>query len=96
MSNTPVSHRDVTPGLRVECPRSVPNGSHLATVTSVVPVGTGPARSVVSLDCGHDVNMSDGHCLYMPSVCVCGREFVSDKGMRAHRGARGACPGVKS
>lgn len=63
MSNILVTRQMIQPGTLVECPRRSSIGPHNATVTHVDPVGA--SRTVVSLDCGHDVNMSDGHGLYL-------------------------------
>lgn len=59
-----IRRRDVQRGQTVECPHNAGVGSHAATVTHADPVGTGAPRTVVSLDCGHTVNMSDAHGLY--------------------------------
>lgn len=63
MSNDLIRRRDIVRGDSVECPRRSSVGAHNATVTHVDIVGDG-LRSVVSLDCGHDVNMTDAHGLY--------------------------------
>jgi hypothetical protein len=68
MSNVLIPRREIRPGDRVECPRRSSIGPHDATVTHVDPVGTDRPRSVVSLDCGHEINMSDDHGLYMAEV----------------------------
>lgn len=65
MSNVLVPRRELRPGMVVECPRRSSLGPHVATVTHVDAVGTGRPRSVVSLDCGHGINMTDEHGLYV-------------------------------
>lgn len=57
-----IHRRDLKRGVLVECPRNSSVGPHNARITYVTAVGTD--RTVVTLDCGHDVNMSDGHGLY--------------------------------
>lgn len=56
---------ELTPGMTVECPRRSSVGSHDATITHATRVGSGSFRIVVSLDCGHDVNLTAGHGLYV-------------------------------
>jgi len=64
VSNVLIPRRQLERGMVVECPRRSSVGPHSATVLHNTPVGTHYPRSVVTLDCGHDVNMSDGHGLY--------------------------------
>ena len=61
-----IRRRDLKRGDVVECPVRSSVGPHDATVTHVDPVGD--SRSVVSLSCRHDVNMSDWHGLYRVGV----------------------------
>jgi len=60
--DTLVSRQLLQRGQAVECPCRTSIGPHDALVVSVDPVGS--SRTVVSLDCGHEVNMSDGHGLF--------------------------------
>jgi len=63
MSNTLIIRQAIQRGQVVECPYRSSIGPHDASVVNVDPVGA--SRSVVSLDCGHDINMSNGHGLYV-------------------------------
>lgn len=65
MSNDLINRHDIVRGVTVECPRRSSVGPHTAVVTHTDPVGTeGTGRTVVSLSCGHDINMSNWHGLY--------------------------------
>jgi ribosomal protein L2 len=64
MSNVLIPRRQIERGMVVECPQRSSIGSHNATVVHNTPVGTYVPRSVVELDCGHLVNMTDAHGLF--------------------------------
>jgi hypothetical protein len=64
MSNVLIPRRQIERGMVVECPRRSSIGPHNATVVHNTPVGSDRPRSVVELDCGHDINMTDEHGLY--------------------------------
>ena len=62
MTNVLISRKTIQRGQTVECPYRGSIGAHEARVTYVDRVGD--SRTVVSLSCGHEVNMADGHGLY--------------------------------